>query len=295
MNHVICLSVLLALSLTACKSPQKEPAEAFRQADSGSDPEQVHDIIYSLYLPTDVAGLFERTGTNYNPELTAPTRHITLYREPEQMAVMMGVYGVDMSYTKLFEQSADAGSYYSAIQVLAGKLDIPDPIFEASSKRLEKHFNNEDSLASVIEDIYVQTDRYFRENGYENLAALTLFGGWIEAMYIGVKIYQEESRSPEMADRILQQKYALNSMITLLSNHQESLPVAGYILMLKKLRKQFDRVTIRYPREGFEVDTARNKIRAANATITYEPETLVQVNTLVRQIRTALIKADDDS
>lgn len=301
MNRVLCLALLLSLFLTACKDqtvqqtePQEEQGseEFVSEIQSVKESEEVKEIIYSMYLPTDMADLFNRTGTNFNPEIAAPINSLPLYSDPEQIAVMLGVLGVDLSYMKILQQKALSAEYYNSIKVLAGKLEIPNQIFEKSTLKLERNLGNQDSLASIIETVYEETDAFFRENGNDNLASLSLLGGWVEAMYIGVSIYEAEDGNRTMADKLLQQKFTLNSIYSILSNHQESLKVTSYILMLKKLRKEFEKVQIRYPVEGFSVDTTQKRIQTSRAQIHYKATTLNDINRILTQIRTELISIE---
>ena len=301
MIRVLCLGLLLSVFLTACKdqpvqqgeSPDEQQSEEFvSEMPTVKESEEVKEIIYSMYLPTDMADLFDRAGTNFNPDIPAPVNTLPLYTEPEQIAVMLGVLGVDLSYMKILQQKALTAEYYSSIKVLSGNLEIPDQIFEKSTIKLEKNLGNQDSLAAIIETVYEETDAFFRENGNDNLASLSLLGGWVEAMYIGVSIYEAEEGNRTMADKLLQQKFTLNSIYSILSNHQESLQVTSYMLMLKKLRKEFEKVEIRYPVEGFSVDTTQKRIQASNAQIHYEPATLTDINRIVSQIRAKLISVE---
>lgn len=302
MNRLLCLALLISLFFTACKDQAVQQSESREEQESEEfvseikpvkESEEVKEIIYSMYLPTDMADLFSRAGTNFNPEIPAPVNTLPLYTNPEQIAVMLGVLGVDLSYMKILQQKAMAAEYYTSIKVLAGKLEIPDQIFEKSTGKLEKNLGNQDSLASIIETVYEETDAFFRENGNDNLASLSLLGGWIEAMYIGVSIYEAEEGNRSMADKLLQQKFTLNSIYSILSNHQESLQVTSYVLMLKRLRKEFEDVQIRYPVEGFSVDTTQKRIQTSTAQIHYEPGTLTDINRILTQIRTELISVEE--
>jgi hypothetical protein len=301
MNRVLCLGLLLSLFLTACKdqpvqqveSQDEQQSEEFvSEMPTVKESAEVKEIIYSMYLPTDMADLFDRAGTNFNPEIPAPVNFLPLYTNPEQIAVMLGVLGVDLSYMKILQQKALAAEYYTSIKVLSGNLEIPDQIFEKSTKKLEKNLGNQDSLAAIIETVYEDTDAFFRENGNDNLASLSLLGGWVEAMYIGISIYEAEEGNRTMADKLLQQKFTLNSIYSILSNHQESLQVTSYMLMLKRLRKEFQKVQIRYPVEGFSVDTTQKRIQASKAQIHYEPSTLTDINRIISQIRAELISVE---
>lgn len=295
MNRIVALGILFIILLSACKNEAEQPEIEFIAEPSVKESAEVKEVIYSMYLPTDMADLFAKAGSNFDPEMPAPVNTLPLYTNPEQIAVMLGIFGVDLSYMKILQQKAMAAEYYTAIKVLATSLEIPNKIFEESSKNLEKNLGNQDSLAAVIERVYSETDLFFRESGNDNLASISLLGGWIEAMYIGVSIYESEEGNREMAHKLLQQKFTLNSIYSILSNHQESLRVTSYLLMMKRLRKEFNKVEIRYPVEGFSVDTTQKRIQTANAQLHYEPATLTEINRLVVQMRDELIKVEGSS
>lgn len=283
------------LFVLSCNSSTEKVEEHFESDNIQPASDEIKEIIYSMYLPTDMADVFEQSGTNYDPDLPAPIDESTLFQEQEKIAIMLGVYGVDITYMKLLGQSGSASQYYKVIEQLSKSIGIPPSIFQRSSQRMEKYFNDEDSLASVIEDIYSQSDSYFKESGQDHLAALSLAGGWIEAMYIGSSILAADSGNYLLAERILQQKYSLNSIYTLLSNHQESLSIKGYLLLLKKLRNLYNEVEIRYQKEGFSVDTTQKKLQAYSANISYEANTMNQLLTAIPMIRKEFIRITPDN
>jgi len=276
--------------LTACNSRPESISETFEAGNTASGNKEIREVIYAMYLPTDMAVIFQRSGANYNPDIPAPTEDHPLYQDQEQIAVMLGIYGVDITYMKMLEQKAPAAAYYSTLRNLSGKIGLPASIFGKASERIEAAFNNDEPLPSAIEDIYRDADQYFRMNGNDNLATLALFGGWVEAMYIGTTIYENSEGNTDLAEKLLQQKFSLNSIYTLLSNYQESLSVKSYLLMLKKLRKAYEAVDIRFRKEGFSVDTTQKKLHGYSARIEYDPQTLREIIATVGLIRTELIQ-----
>ena len=250
---------------------------------------EAFEVIYSLNLPTDIARLFEETGTGFNPDLLLPLDRIPFYENTDQMALLIGALGVDLSYCKLFERVLESADNYKHVELLADKLDLPRDIFEKSSSDLEQYINKPDSLTKLIDQVYSDMDFYFKENDQESLASLSLFGGWLEAMYIGVRIYQDKSIL-EMGDRILQQKYALNNLTGLLANYQESLMVRRYMHPLNKLKNAYEQVDIRYSQDGFKMDREERTIRASVSEITYEPEILENICQIIIQLRAEIIQ-----
>ena len=246
-------------------------------------------MIYSLYLPTDMSRLLEETGTHFMSELLLPPEKIPLYENPEQIAQLLGALGVDMSYCMLFERIPESAEYYTQIELLADKLDLPDRIFEKYSRNLKEYFTEPDSLTGLIHTVYRETDSHFRENDMESLASLSLTGGWIEAMYIGADMYMDKGII-EMGNRILQQKYALNSLVGLLGNFQESLLVRKNMHLLNELREMYDHVEIRYAPEGFRIHPEEGKFHAIASEIRYDTGTLDSICTRIISIREEIIQ-----
>ena len=66
--------------------PKQGPLFQTLQVPSPGD---AFEVIYALSLPTDVALLFEETGTGFNPELLLPLDRIQFYDDPGQVALLM--------------------------------------------------------------------------------------------------------------------------------------------------------------------------------------------------------------
>ena len=233
---------------------------------------------------TGIVSFFEETGTGFDPGITCPLEKIPLYDNPEHIALLLGVLGVDLSYCTLFERVTETAEYYHHIELLAGKLELPREIFEASPGVQRAYLENPDSLKNQIFEIYTEMDMQFRENNQLSLASLSLLGGWLETMYIGVVIYKNKTIL-EMGDRILQQKYSLNSLSGILANQQESLMVRRYMHTVNKLKEVYDEVDIRYETEGFEMDDNEQVFHASVAEIIYEPESLNEICRIILQLR----------
>lgn len=242
------------------------------------------EIVYALKIPTDIVSFFEETGTGYDPDITIPLEKIPLYEQPEHIAILLGVLGVDLSYCTLFERVPESAEYYRHIELLADKLNLPREIFEESPGRQRSNLENPDSLKRQIYEIYTEMDMHFQESGQLSLASLSLLGGWLETMYIGVVIFKDKTVL-EMGDRILQQKFSLNSLSGIMANQQESLMVRRYMHTVNKLKNVYDRVDIRYETEGFEMDNNEQAFYANVAEIIYAPEDLEEICKIVLQLR----------
>lgn len=285
-----CWTVTVLLIVMACNRSGPPAAGDHFVPDPNYDSlsQDAIGVIYSLKLPTDINEIFEKTGTGFNPDFTIPLKRVSLYEYPGQMALLIGALGVDLSYCKLFERKVESGDYYKNIEMLANNLDLPREIFEKSNAELQWYVNNPDSLTGLIDQIYTDVDSHFRAQNQESLAYLTLLGGWMEAMYISVRIYQDKSVL-EMGDRILQQKYALNSLLGLLTNYQESLVIRKYMFPLNQLKETFKEVEIKYSKEGFRLDQQQRTFHATSVEISFKPATLQEICDQILDIREQII------
>ena len=282
--------LFLCLTVFACSS--RDTGTGSEEEFAGTGEGVIHgdafDVIYALQLPIDIAQLFEETGTGFNQDLLLPLDMVQLYDDPDMVALMMGALGVDLSYCKLFERLPESADCYMQIEDLAEKLSLPEEIFRTTHADLEHYINDPESLTLLIEQVYTDVDTHFKSNNQESLASLSLLGGWLEAMYIGIRIFKDKDILL-MGDRILQQKFALTSMAGLLSNYQESLLVRRYMHALNKLKEIYEHVEIRYDTEGFEMRPEEYQFHGSVSELIYEPEVLDQICELIVETRNELI------
>ncbi len=277
---------ILSLVLFGCnpQNPQAGENDFIADPDHPSSLVEEGEIIYSLNIPTDIVSFFEETGTGFDPDVTCPLERIPMYENPEHIAILLGVLGVDLSYCTLFERVAESAEYYMHIDLLAEKLDLPEKILGNSPLHNQSNLEDVDSLRNLIDQIYTEMDAHFKKSGQSSLASLSLLGGWVETMYIGVAIFKDKEIL-EMGDRILQQKYSLNSLSGLLASEQESLMIRRYMHSVEKLKDVYSEVDIRYETEGFEMDSTEQAFHARVAEICYAPEALEKICRMVIQLR----------
>ena len=285
-----CWTASMLILIISCNrsGPPSAGNDFIQDPQYDADAQEAIGVIYSMQLPTDIIEIFEKTGTGFSPDFTIPLNRISLYEYPGQMALLLGALGVDLSYCKLFGRKVESSDYYKNIELLANNLDLPRELFEKSSNELQWYVNNPDSLTGLIDHIFTEVDTYFRDQNQESLVYLTLLGGWLEAMYIGVRIYQDKSII-EMGERILQQKYALNSLLGLLANYQESLVIRKYMPPLNQLKEIFREVEIKYSKEGFKLDQQNKMFYANSVDIAYKQETLDEICGMILNIREQII------
>lgn len=196
-------------------------------------------IFYNMYLSVEMSSLFNAAGAIFNQELLNSTDKITDYTTSAKKAMNLGVYAVDLTYARVFEQMEMAGKYFNAMEKLAEELGIPSNFFENSAKRFDKNIDNKDSLIKIANEVYLSADTYLKENERYNAAAQIILGGWTEAIYIAVDMARS-TRDFDIIERLAEQKYSLSNLMEMLQNYESDPVIAESLVKLKDLQAVFN-------------------------------------------------------
>jgi len=288
----------MSIVLTNCKSDTTSTIEDKIEDEIVETGEIVQDdyvakskfIFYNMYSPIEMAGIFNDAGAIYSPEILNPVQASENYVTSSKIAMNLGIYGVDLSYARMFDQMQVSIEYLATIQQMAQRLGIPNDFVSFTAAKVEKYINNRDSIMQVATEAYANADLYLKSGKRENAAALIVFGGWIESMYIAVSIFNPNDPDQAIMERIAEQKYSLNSLIVLLSNYQEDLQVSEYLVLLRKLKRIFDKFEIYYEPGDFDIDTV-NKVIALNRNkINVSSQQVGQISRIINEIRDKIIE-----
>lgn len=290
-SGILLFLLLISFILFACsdRKNSQTDTEVLKDEIPAGESMEVKMIFYNMYLPTEMSRIFEKAGANYNPVILNPVDDFSRYDTPQKIALNIGVFGVDLSYCRIFGQNAASAKYFSTIQLLYEKLGIPESYYVDLLNGIEKFYHDKDLLARFAVEFYERADRYLRENEKNATAAMIITGGWIEALYIACKISEQNPDNIEIRERIVSQKYSLNSLISLLNNYQDDIRIAEYLLMLKRLKKSFDQVDIYYNQNQFQLDTVNKMITSSGYAIELTEETLKEICGLISEIRAEII------
>ncbi len=255
-----------------------------------STPAEPRAIFYHMLLPVEMAHLFDQVGANFYPEILNPPDNLSRYDSPVKVALNLGIYGADLSYVKMFQRADHSVKYLSAIHSLSDELEIPGQLYDDLLNNLEVYVSNKDSLAKVSITLFKTVDEYLRSTGNGSAAALIMMGGWIESLYISTQIYYHDQQNIKLLEKIAEQKYSLNSLISLMSNYYIEQEITEYLLMLKNLRRSYDKFEIYYKVEDVDVDTINKKISASKYYINATPAQILEISNKLASLRDKIIQ-----
>lgn len=285
--------------LGACTSDGGEDASGKELEDTPDPIEEVKafgeeiqksgKVFYTIPSPLELTSIIKKAGAKYDNSVLNPTKNISNYVTQTSMALNLGIYGADLSYASIFEQTQETMHYFAAAKKLADDLGITSAFGESTITRIQNNLNNRDSLVSIISDSYWETDAYLKENKRSSTSGLVIAGGWIEGLYISTKLAAKTDNNKDIVTRIGEQKLTLTNLIAMLNNFEDP-EVTDVVADLNALGEVFANVEITYDRKPPTTD-AKTKITTLNttSTININDEQLLAISEKIDAIRTKIV------
>jgi len=202
-------------------------------------------IFYSLPSPLETATLIKKAGASYDVDLLNDVNNVPKYNTNMKMALNLGIYSADMSYTSLFDQMQHTLNYMNASRKIAEKLGVLGAIDENTIKQLEKNLNDRDIVMEIISETFMNSNAYLTENDRPALMAMVLVGGWIEGLYIATQLAKGSvDHNPLLIDRIVYQKLSLQTVISLLGSYKNNSDIEYIIDLMYELKDIFNDIKI---------------------------------------------------
>jgi hypothetical protein len=146
-------------------------------------------------------------------------KNVDKYTAASKQALNLGIYGADLSYASVFNHTQESMFYTSCAKKLADRLGVSSAFNDSTLEAMERSKNDRDALLDIISETYWNVDGYLKENGRDNISALMIAGGWLEGLYIATQVARTND-SPELRQRIAEQKYSLNDLKALVASYE---------------------------------------------------------------------------
>jgi hypothetical protein len=246
--------------------------------------------LFSIPSPIQTAQIIQKSGITYDKSILNAGNKNGQYVSDFSKSLNLGIYGADLGYVSMYNQSQDALSYAGAVKQLADKLGISSAFDQETMKRINDNISNKDSMLVLVGIAYRSSDAYLKENNRTEISSLILTGGWIESLHFSLMAYSKKP-TDEFKNRVAEQKQALNSIIKLLKSHNIT-EAADLIKDFEDLAKVYETITSKYNFVEPTTDEAK-KLTYINSTteIIVSKEQLAEISAKVTIIRDKIINA----
>jgi len=217
-SHHLLFALLSGILFFSCGTAEKEEEGLIEEADTIKTAiVNVGGELFSIPSPIHTALLVHKSGVVYDKSVLSPARTVNTYLTDQSKALILGVYGADLAYVSLFNQTQDAIGYLGAIKQLSDKLGLDAAFDAATMDRIKNNIGDKDSMTVLVGLAYRGSDAYLKSNQRSDISTLILTGGWLESMYFSIAAYESKPTN-ELRYRIAEQKQALNSIRKILTD-----------------------------------------------------------------------------
>ena len=243
---------------------------------------------YVLPSPMEIASLIQKTGINYTEGTLNPIERVEFYTTNYTKALNLGVYGADLGLILVFDQTQDAINYFTTVKTLAEELGVLSAFPQTILNRVEANLGNRDSLLDIAGNAFADADMYLKENERNQVSALILAGGWIEALYLSTK-FSNDGENKDICQRVGEQQKSLDVLIELISNFKDVSEGYGVLYaQLEDLKSTFSKVKITYT-EGPVITKDRQTIIQRKSNVEISAEVFDEIADKVKTIREQLV------
>lgn len=247
---ILPIAVVAGLLFHSCdekKTPKESKEEQKEQTEKaeGTSILKVGDKLFNLPSPLETAMLLEEVGGHFNESVLNPTVDASLYNTKEAQAMNLGVYGADLGYFLIYQQSQKAFKLLANCKKLGTELGISPALYSDLMKRFEGNMENRDSLLIFVSELNRLSDQYLKENENEDISAMILYGGWVESLYFVSQLTQS-LENPSLRTRVGEQKNTLQNLIGLVDQENANGQFDDILADLADLEKSFNKVGTSY-------------------------------------------------
>ena len=264
------------------------------KTEAKSDPSsanilKIGDKLFNLPSPLETAFLIEEVGGLFTEDLLNPDVDATNYTTKNAQAMNLGIYGADLGYSLIYNQSQNASHLLATCKKLGGEIGITPALYTSLMKRFEGNMEHRDSLLLMVAQLNSLSDEYLKENESEDVSALILYGGWVESLYFNTQL-THQLNNEKLRARVGEQKNSLENLIGLITQVNAEGQLNDIVTDLEELKTIY--VKVEYSYEWVEPETISDKnltIIKSRSSVIVSDEVLQEISDKISEIRNTII------
>ncbi len=242
--------------------------------------------IFIIPSPIQTAMLIQKSGAQYDKAMLNSSDKVNSYSTKFQKCLNLGIYGADLGYTTLYDQTQDALMYFKATNTLATDLGLSNAFDKSLLERFQKNLGKKDSILVLVSSAYRASNDFLKNNERNEEAALIIAGGWVETLQFAINIMNTKGND-DVKRRIAEQKSTLNNLIALISTYQGNEEYAELLMKLNDLKAEYDKVEYKYVFSQPVTDELNKSTTiTSKSEITITPENIKAIGDKIAAIRT---------
>ena len=285
------LTLLLFISYSCQKSP-KSTGENLADStfEQNEDIIRVDEILTRFPAPSEMLMIMEQIKPKFKEGVLNEAKNHKTYFDSRAQALNIGVYSADLAYLSYAKRFKESIGYFNALYALSDKLEISSAFSEETIKRFQNNISNADSLQLLMDISLSNLSDYLSANNNERVFAVISIGGYIEAMYLSFHIVEEFSDNNPFIQRIADQKYVLENIISYSNQFSNDPMVKGAIDYLIPMKEVYDMLEIKENETIVEKKPDGKIVIKGGSVIEISEEQYIQLEKVVSKIRSQIVQ-----
>ena len=201
------------------------------------------EVFRTLPTPVETAELIFKAGVKFDDKVLNPVENVPYYITSQSMALNLGIYCADLSFSSLFDQKQTTLDYLNAVKTLTDGLGLVHMLKQEDIIKLEENLYNKDSIKIMVEDLIFNSGEFLNDNNRPEIALLVVVGGWVEGMYIAMQMAKQSGRiNKELVDRMVEQYQSLLLVIKSLEDFKKLSAIEGVLNDMSELKELYDKM-----------------------------------------------------
>lgn len=282
---LIILSFFLISSCGGGGDEEKVDKQIENMIDSNNVAVGVSGKIFIIPSPIQTAVLIQKSGAQYDKGMLNGTEKSNSYSTKFHKCLNLGIYGADLGYTTLYDQTQDALVYFKVTNTIATDLGLANAFDKNLIERFQKNLGKKDSMLVLVSAAYRSSNDFLKNNDRDEEAALIIAGGWIETLHFAINVMKAKGNE-DIKRRIAEQKNTLDNLLALLSAYQGNEEYSELLQKLNDLKTEFDKVEYKYVYQQPVTDeVAKTTTVTSKSEINITPETIQNIGDKIASIR----------
>ncbi|HPF91058.1 MAG: hypothetical protein H6590_08780 [Flavobacteriales bacterium] len=238
---------LLAVLATACGGGEEQHTEdkgpSLVIGNDGAESSVAS--LYQMPTPNELFSLVRQMAGDGQKRLMNPVSNVDRYATLKARALNFGIYSTDLVFASYFKLNVEVVRYYLTTKKLAESLGIVSAFSDADFVRLEANLTRGDSLEIISNDAYARAYAKLQDEKMGPTLSLVLAGGWVESMHLLLNQIEAHGSSPELMQRVGEQKVTLEHLVDMMRPNGSDADVAAVMTDLLAVRDIYDQVNVK--------------------------------------------------
>jgi hypothetical protein len=253
--------------------------------------EHTKKIIYSVPSPAEMVNILQNAGAKYNYKLLNDVKNVDSYTSSKSRGINLGIYGADLNYANIFDNTQETMFYLQCSQKLAEALGIENAISENTVARAQDNVDNKDSILNIVSEMFWELQDYLEQNDKMDITAFIITGGWVEGLFLATQTVNDAKPNMEIVQKVADLKLSLEHLLGLLNSYEKNDNIDLMIADMKKFKVVYDKLEVTSEETSVKQEGETTVINGGKK-ISITMEQFNEIKALVLKVRTNYVSSN---